>query len=312
MTSGDAARSRVWSRLPPEVRDALTERLNPADLQTVLLDVAGRRAAAVSPADLMRRWRHDRFVQPSSVSPRVTARLEADLWEALPDVYDALSLSPVAPLGTAVAVTAASQDRIVTTTRGTEVVSDPTNVLALEASRRRGSQSSNEVHLAASARVVRAQPLGEDQVAHFTLFCLVSSGRDTGSGGTHSRFLTSHLAAWRTMLAAATPQVAIQVALSGWWPVLRERMADTVVPALGADPRFALTEDHGRERARGYYTDGALLVHARRASEPASDATEVGDGGFTSWTATLTQDAKERCLVSCVALERLAGLSSSA
>ena len=30
------------------------------------------------------------------------------------------------------------------------------------------------------------------------------------------------------------------------------------------------------------------------------DEQEIGDGGFTDWTARLTADAKERCLISCV------------
>ncbi|HEV2371616.1 MAG TPA: hypothetical protein VGS19_05535 [Streptosporangiaceae bacterium] len=33
--------------------------------------------------------------------------------------------------------------------------------------------------------------------------------------------------------------------------------------------------------------------------------TELGDGGLTNWTAQLTHNAKERCLVSCIATERL-------
>jgi hypothetical protein len=32
---------------------------------------------------------------------------------------------------------------------------------------------------------------------------------------------------------------------------------------------------------------------------------DLGDGGLTDWTARLTGDAKERCLVSCLATERL-------
>ena len=37
----------------------------------------------------------------------------------------------------------------------------------------------------------------------------------------------------------------------------------------------------------------------------AQGTVELGDGGLTTWTAQLTQDAKERCLVSCIATERL-------
>jgi hypothetical protein len=38
--------------------------------------------------------------------------------------------------------------------------------------------------------------------------------------------------------------------------------------------------------------------------------TELGDGGLTTWTAQLTSNAKERCLVSCLATERLTSLIS--
>ena len=38
-------------------------------------------------------------------------------------------------------------------------------------------------------------------------------------------------------------------------------------------------------------------------------AIELGDGGLTTWTAQLIPDAKERCLVSCLATERLTVLA---
>ncbi len=37
---------------------------------------------------------------------------------------------------------------------------------------------------------------------------------------------------------------------------------------------------------------------------------ELGDGGVTRWTARLMEDAKERCLVSCIATERLTVLTT--
>ena len=38
-------------------------------------------------------------------------------------------------------------------------------------------------------------------------------------------------------------------------------------------------------------------------------AVEIGDGGFTTWTAWLIGNAKERCLVSSIATERLTDLA---
>jgi hypothetical protein len=86
-------------------------------------------------------------------------------------------------------------------------------------------------------------------------------------------------------------------------PVLAERLADTVRPAL-AGRAALLTDQPDRTRARGYYAGFALLITADQGR------VELGDGGLTTWTAQLTGNAKERCLVSCLATERLTSLIS--
>lgn len=54
------AEERVWAGLPAGTRDALAA-LPATDLQTLLLSVARERAGRIRPADLLRRWREDRF-----------------------------------------------------------------------------------------------------------------------------------------------------------------------------------------------------------------------------------------------------------
>jgi hypothetical protein len=97
-------------------------------------------------------------------------------------------------------VGAVDQNRIVSTVRSTEVVSDPTNVLALEVALRRRS-GGDPVHLASCQRVLRAQQLVQrDTFAHFMLFALVSSARDTGSARAEAQLLTMHLGFWQQVL----------------------------------------------------------------------------------------------------------------
>ncbi|MET8834850.1 hypothetical protein ABZV78_13180 [Micromonospora sp. NPDC004540] len=292
----NSAESRVWAALPPGTRAALAG-LPAADLRTLLLAVARDRAAAARPADVVRRWREDRFVRPSGIDPRTLSRLEGRIWELLPADVARLELSPVAPLGTCATVAPVSQNRIVTTMRGTEVLSDPTNALAVEAAVRR--RQADEVHLAAAHRVLRAQDFGPGAAAHFRLFTLVSSARDSGSGRTEARLLARHLTFWRTVLAelagSAAPALHVTVLDDA---VLADRLADTVRPALTGDV-VPLRDEPERERGRGYYRGVALRLTL------ADGAREVGDGGLTDWTARLTGDAKERCLVSCLATERL-------
>jgi hypothetical protein len=278
----EAAR-RVWGRLPAGTREALGG-LSPTDLQTLLMDLAADRAGRVRAADLVRRWRNDRFVRPASADPRVLTAIEARLWDLLPDEVGRVELSPVAPLGVASAVGPVSQNRVVSTVRTSEVVSDPTNVLALEAAARRTGHDA-PVHLATCHRVLRAQDFGAGWSAHFRLFALVSSARDTGSARTEIDLLRFHLDYWTRALAGRAYGLEFSVFDD---PVLAQRLRGAGLPA---------EEDPGRQRGRGYYTGAALRITV--------DGDEVGDGGFTTWTAQFRNDAKERCLISCLAPERL-------
>lgn len=281
----DAAR-RVWGRLPVGTREALAG-LSPTDLQTVLMDVAAERAGRVRPAELVRRWRDDRFVRPSDADPRALAEVEARLWALLPDEVEGVELSPVTPLGTSAALGPVSQNRVVSTVRTAEVVSDPTNVLAVEAAARRRA-GRPVVHLAARHRVLRAQEFGPGYASHFPLFALVSSARDTGSARTEIALLRFHLEYWHRVLDGLPYRTEFTVFDDA---LLAQRLRAAALPA---------TEDPGRERGHGYYAGAALRIVVGEV--------EAGDGGFTTWTAQLLSDAKERCLISCLSTERLLGV----
>jgi hypothetical protein len=305
-----AAVERVWGQMRGDPRAALEHGLIPSDLQTLLLAVARSRAGAVSPARLMRRFGEDVFVCPSPTDPRALWKLEARMWELLPETFEGVDLSPVTPLGTCSAVAPVDQNRVITTVRGSEVVSDPTNVLALEAAGRRRRTRSERVDLAACHRVVRAQRFsGPGLFQHFRLFALVSSGRDRGSGAAEAAMLTDHLRFWAGVFSDLLPSRRAVLEVSVFdSPALLERLHDTVLPGLAPLPETIVIEEHPeRQRARGYYGLGAV----RAAVQDGADWVEIGDGGFTDWTASLTADAKERCLISCVSTERLTQLALS-
>lgn len=309
MTDHPPSRSeqRVWSKLPAGTRVALERDLVPTDLQTLLLAVVRARAEKVTPARVMRRWREDRFVRPSPHEARKIARIEVQLWDLLPSAFVGVELSPVVPLGTCASMASISQNRIVSTVRGSEVVSDPTNALAVEAAVRRQIQRSGRVDLAASHRVVRAQAFHRPGLfAHFRLFALVSSARDRGSGRTEAQMLKDHLGYWVTALAALLPAWDVRLTFTSFdCPVLQERFCDTVMPAiLDTAPRIQLVHDRTRAQGAGYYSGAALAIYAHDGQ----DWVDVGDGGLTTWTRDLLGDHKERCLISCLATERLAAL----
>jgi hypothetical protein len=107
------AAERVWRAMPDGAREELAAGLTPTDLQSLLIEVAAARAARVRPADLVARWRRDRFVPPSRSDPRRVSAVEVGLWQLLPSAFVGVELSPVAPLGSCAAVGPVSQNRIV-------------------------------------------------------------------------------------------------------------------------------------------------------------------------------------------------------
>jgi hypothetical protein len=145
----------------------------------MLLGVLEARAAHRTPAQLQQQWSNDRFVQPCYVDQRSLHEVEGHLLAAAA-AYEAVVLSPLAPLGVCSSVALASQNKVVSTIRGTEVVSDPTNVLALECARRLREDGSRHVRLATSHRCVRAQVFPDQPgfAAHFQMFCLASAGNE--------------------------------------------------------------------------------------------------------------------------------------
>ena len=128
-------RSWVKAGLPPGTYDALTDGLSGSRLWSLLLDVAEARAVRRVPAELMEQWDRDRFVQPGIADQRTIIDVDGHLLRAA-SAFESIELSPVAPLGACATMGHASQNKVLSALRGTEVVSDPTNVMALECARR--------------------------------------------------------------------------------------------------------------------------------------------------------------------------------
>lgn len=170
---------------------ALADSLAASALWSQLLGVMERRARGRSPAELLRQWEQDAFTEPAPLDQRLLLRLDARLLQAAA-AFEAIELSPLAPLGTCSAMALASQNKIVSALRGTEVVSDPTNVLALECARRLRRAPDSTPRLATCQRVVRAQRLppraqragfARHFAQHFRIFVLCAAGREVQDHG---------------------------------------------------------------------------------------------------------------------------------
>ena len=292
----------------------LAEKLSPTDLQSLLLEVYRIRSARLQPSTVLADFEANRFVRPSAVSPIALSRWEHIAFSHLSAEFQPIALAPVCPLGTSAVVSALDQNWAVTTARNTEVVSDSTNVLALECALRRREllrmhpKSIETVHLAASHRLLRAQHYQNPRsVAHFGTFALCSAGRDQGNLQFELSTLGLHLRFYLTALRAFLgPDVPLQVLITDFRPEPRLERIETQL-LLGICSEFEGVDcgfDQGRTKGKGYYLDLCFHIYATTAS---GQRLELVDGGSVNWTQKFLSSAKERLMISGIGSERLCG-----
>jgi hypothetical protein len=298
----------------PGLVSILAERLSPTDLQTLLLEVYRIRSSRIQPSTVLSNFESNRFVQLSAVSPLSLLRWERIAFSHLPRDFEPVALSPVCPLGTNSVVAPVDQGWAVTTARNTEVVSDSTNVLALECSVRRrellriNPKSSDPVHLAASHRLLRAQRYkSPESVAHFSSFALCSAGRDQGNLQFELSALGLHIRFYLTSLRAFLgPSVPLHVSVADLAANARVELIETqLLSAIQSEfERIDCVFDEHRTRGRGYYLDLCFHIHATATS---GRRLELVDGGSVNWTQEFLSNAKERLVISGIGSERLCG-----
>ena len=280
-------RSWVTAGLPPVTYEALTDGLPASRLWSLLLDVAEARAVRRRPAELMEQWDRDRFVQPGIVDQRTFVDIDGHLLTAA-SAFESIELSPVAPLGVCAIMGHASQHKVLSALRGTELVADPTNVMALECARRLHRDPGAIVRLATSHRCVRAQPVPKRRglSANFRIFCLASAGVERQS---HAFVVDAMAEQMKVMLDVldrlekhgfAFPDRRITLLST------QDRIAlgDRIVAALGGAVVTRAALEHP------YYNQGLRFQIAARSNE----GTEMPliDGGAFDWVAKLTSNRR--------------------
>ncbi len=279
---------RDWARsgIHAAAYAALAQDLPPSELWSLLLGVAEQRAARRTPANVQQQWEQDRFVCPAYIDQRTLNELDGHLLAAAAG-FDAVELSPLAPLGSCSAIAFASQNKIVSTVRGTEVVSDPTNLLALESARRLRTDPVLTVRLATNHRCVRAQQVPDlpGFAAHFRLFCMSSAGHERKDQGLLIESLSEHM---RTQLNAldrleqhgyAFPDRIIKLLAAP----AREDVARRIAGSLNGAPVVIETLAH-------HYYDGLRFMISARGLH--GEQMPLIDGGSFDWLRKLSSNNK--------------------
>ena len=313
----------------PDLYDALARRISPSDLQSLLLSVFRSRSAERTPGDVVRQYSSNRYVQPSRVSPARAIELDRLAFSLLPDGFQAIELSPLSPFSCCSALGPVDQNRIVTTTRNSEVCSDPTNVLALEAASRRAGTArlsakdradgrtqhgaDQSVRLCASQRVIRAQEAqGAVSFPHFRVLALCTAGRTVGNLSREEDAILEQICYYIALLGRAHSLgyavASIRVVLCAYSGQAQDRIQsladrlrnDGTATAeqrdVTVETSVAATEKHS------YYQDYRIQIHGTTTS---GQEYFLVDGGLVPWTARLLNNRKEFCMTSGMGTERL-------
>jgi hypothetical protein len=284
----EIAPRRAWVTrgIDPDALAALTSEMPASELWSLLLAVIERRAAERKVSNLLQQWEGDRFVAPSYVDQRALLELDRHLFAAAQG-FEAIELSPLAPLGVCSAVALTTQNRVLSALRGTEVVSDPSNVLALESARRLRQDPALIVRLATSHRCVRAQELPKRPgfAAHFRMFCMTTAGHEVKDQavliGAFIEHIRIHLNALSRLEACdyQFPEQSVRLLASPARAAVAERIAAALSDV--AITQAPLTHE--------YYDGLRFMISSRTA---AGEDVPLIDGGAFNWLAKLASNRK--------------------
>ncbi|NLB91278.1 MAG: hypothetical protein GX786_08700 [Clostridiales bacterium] len=282
-------------------------RLPPADVNTLLLAVFEKRGEITEPKDVVKKYQNNRFVLPRESPPlkyfETVQRLLALAQKA--NIQGKL-LSPAAPLGSCSAFGCVSQNNVVAALRGTEMLSDPTNMLAIMmAAELKEKKKDNQLplHYCSAAQVVRAQKFPEKPGVynHFGLFGMVSSGTDRGSYRCEKEMLSKQIQYYQNVFSKEYgQQLFLTVSKRGGYTDGKGFWEYLVAFIKEEFPLIPLTLDTSQQE-NAYYQGLNFKMYTKSAGR----YIEVGDGGFVDWISQMTGNKKQRCLISALGIDRL-------
>jgi len=275
------------------------QQLPGTELNSILLELFRQRAAAVSPAELLQQLEKNRFVTPSSLDVIAFKELEtAWLKLAAGNGFSPFILSPLTPLGTCAAFKTVDQNNIVSALRGTEVMSDATNVFALLiAQQYKQTKTKQPIKLVTAERLVRAQGLSQPgHTAHFGIFCMATGGFNNGGYSFETEQLGQHLGIHLSLLSSFNKSdLSIKI-------LLKEEngpLHTAIQTALEGISKEYATEIIQQQEPNAYYG----LVQFKTFLQYKGNEINLSDGGFVDWTQQLLSNKKHRLLISGIGIE---------
>jgi hypothetical protein len=232
--------------------------------------------------------------------------LELDILNIAKHLSTPIQLSPVTPLGCTSVFGTVDQNKVISALRGTEVVSDATNSLALHISELIKTSKNNRdslISFCTTHRHTRAQNFGKapGMLPHFHLFCMVTSGVDQGSYSFEKQSFWEHIKVYKSIFKTLFNS-EIEIIFSD-----RAGYKDTAglisrIIQHGHDLSMNVSISKGEHNTENQYYKGLQFTIKTIID---NKKFYIGDGGFVDWTQKMLGNKKERLIISAIGLDRL-------
>jgi len=279
--------------------EAVTSELSGTEFNTLLLSLFQARSRKIKKHELVHQMQKNRFCIPSPVDAIAFKELEIKWLKSARDShFEILTLSPLAPIGTCSVVGKVAQNNIVSALRGTEVVSDITNVIALLIAQQWKNKKRNDIiKYAATHRLVRAQALNNPAFsAHFGIFCMVTGDMDTGDYHFEIENIFDHLHVHLNLLSKEFKKEKL---------ITKIYVYDNEKLSKGIRDRSKPFEGNFKINVEDTKAEGDYYQSARFKIflEHKGMQVNLTDGGFVDWTQQLIPNKKHRLIISGSGLE---------
>lgn len=287
--------------------EALIKEMPLTDLQSLLIEIYNQRIKDITAKELLQQYKKNRFVQLSKLNPKEILDFDMLAYQLLPKDFQDLELSPVCPLGSMSVVTPNSQKTVLTTIRNTEVCSDATNVMALEASMQRKKLLQNKeskfshVKLCASHRLLRTQFMDNPlYLPHFQILSLCIAGKDEGNFQFELTALTELINYYYKLIGnyvdkKLPKKLKVKFIIFIHNKYLLDKL-NNLFAELGNGENLELMTKINLDENWNYYSQVRFNVFLK--DESTNEDFFIGDGGDVTWTSQLLSDKKERFMIS--------------
>ena len=277
----------------------LTDRLSGTELNTLLLDLFRKKSTLKSINELKNSFQQSRFFKPSSIDPILYKTLEIQCLSVVQSyLYTCIELSPLTSFGTSSILAPIDQNMVVSAISDSEVVSDATNVLALIIADKLTANPDIMFRYACTHRHTRAQAFTNPAfTAHFGVLCLATGGIDQGDFTFEINQIQEHIDIHIKLIKSFFPEcpIYLKIMIRKCQPHYSAQLKSIIHTAWEGlniewiDPAM----DHS------YYPHVQFKLFLCLNDQ----WIDLADGGLVDWTQKLTQNRKQRMMISGLGLE---------